>query len=712
MDVHHTEPTEDGPLPLPDRQEAERFIAALTGSRNTPVVFQTFVEPKAAPCEAFPYPETWRGTISDSWDKIDSLNKSGHGIFVQVNEGEERGAANVTGVRAVFLDDDSGELEPCALTVKPSFVVQSAHGIHPYWRIRPEDSGDLDKFTSTQKALAAVYDTDKAVSNLDRVMRLPGTLHLKDRAHPFLVRTIQIGPSAYGIAEVVEAHGQAAITAIPATVKPPTVTATGTTSTTTRTPVVESMDRILTRARAYLATIPGAAKGSRNQTAFRVAAALTRDFALPVVAALPLIREWNERADPPLPDVELEGIAMNASRYGKGVPGALLAGVTFPEAGGAEVMNPEKETVVDPLPAALRSASQLLDTKYPPLEFVCRPYIPKAEVIEIVGPHGSFKSTIALDLCLAVACGRPWGGMPVVQGKSAFITMEDREAVVAHRVLAYLAGIDDDTERERAAKLIRENFAFLAREEAQALALTSTDRSGTFLRQDVLDRLKTLVAGRDLVLLETMSRMHPGPETNEGLAVVASAVEQLVTATGAAFGVVRHTPKAIARDTEKEPDSYWGRGGGSFSDAARSVLNVRQDPPPKNERQDPLGPVRLTHSKPPPFSRRGDDLLWKPTLVDLNDPEGAIFLRSLSRREQAMTTKLKVVRYLRDFPDGIVKSELHNTRPANLTRGETKEAIEALVSDGTVVVCKEKRGKTTAVVFRLRLQNSAQNDEA
>lgn len=371
--------------------------------------------------------------------------------------------------------------------------------------------------------------------------------------------------------------------------------------------------------------------------------------------------------------------------------------------GTAEHLRIAAESAKDPLPTTLLPGARLLDTRYPPLAFVCVPYVPLAEVIEIVGPHGSFKSTIALDLALSVASGRTWCGVPVTQGTSAFVTMEDREAVIAYRVAAYLAGIDDRAERGMAESQIRERFSFLAREQAAPLALTFTDRGGTVRRDDSVQRVTVLVGGRSLVILETASRLHPGPETNEGHAIFASAVEHISTASGAACGVVRHVAKATAREVEKEPDSYWGRGGGAFSDAARSVLAVRVDTGKDGEPRDPLAPVRLYHVKPPPFSRRGDSLAWKPTLVDPDLLDGPIYLRPLSQAEQLWEAANRLHQHLMNSgADGLTKSELHKHPPCGLTREVAKAAAEKLVRDRRVRVVTEIRGRTKqkAVVFR------------
>jgi len=71
---------------------------------------------------------------------------------------------------------------------------------------------------------------------------------------------------------------------------------------------------------------------------------------------------------------------------------------------------PVSPRAVPPLPARLLGAGVLLDGDIKPAEFIVKPFFPRGELIEIVGAHGAFKSTIALDACLSIATGRPWGG--------------------------------------------------------------------------------------------------------------------------------------------------------------------------------------------------------------------------------------------------------------------------------------------------------------
>lgn len=171
------------------RHEAEQFIAALTGSVHTPVTFQTFPdgegESSAAPC--------WmHGTVEELWERLLDLQEHGHGIFVMVNQGDGNGRAsgNVTGLRALFADDDSGKLDPAAFGLRPNIWVRSGRGQHFYWLLTVGEP--LSLFTPAQKAIAAKLGTDPKVCDLGRVMRLPGTLHLKDRSNPRRVELVEV----------------------------------------------------------------------------------------------------------------------------------------------------------------------------------------------------------------------------------------------------------------------------------------------------------------------------------------------------------------------------------------------------------------------------------------------------------------------------------------------------------------------------------------
>jgi len=124
----------------------------------------------------------WTATTEDLaslYGSICTLQLAGAGIFFQVNHGSARGKAHVDRVRALFIDSDGHGLLDLAIRYmpKPTAMVVSSFGRwHAYWSVR---DCPLEEFKGRQETLAEVLGTDRSVSNLDRVMRLPGTWNLK-----------------------------------------------------------------------------------------------------------------------------------------------------------------------------------------------------------------------------------------------------------------------------------------------------------------------------------------------------------------------------------------------------------------------------------------------------------------------------------------------------------------------------------------------------
>jgi hypothetical protein len=343
----------------------------------------------------------------------------------------------------------------------------------------------------------------------------------------------------------------------------------------------------------------------------------------------------------------------------------------------------------DYLPDKLLPASRLLETHFEPVSFAINPYFPHAELTELTGAHGIFKSTAALAACLSVATGRPWGGEPVTKGRAVFITMEDGERTIAHRVLAWLDGVPAGLERDAAEADVRSSFSYLAREHSRELVLTRTQGFSTTARRAVVEQIAKLVQGSSLVVLETASRLHDGPELNEALAVFAQAIERIAMDSGAAVCVVRHVSKQAARD--RTADSYSGRGGGALSDAARSVLVMTRDTKRGDEDPDPLAPVQLTHAKCT-HALPGRKISWRPVSTG-----AGVYLHAMSDAEGLHTDAQRLLAYLHAWPDGLTSTDLHKNKPAGLGRCAAKAAMGQLVETGRATPSEARRGKTNQV---------------
>jgi hypothetical protein len=223
------------PLSADTLLEVGAFLVAIGGDDETVEAFQVFVdhEPTAKRIRKVSEKQNkdkenkkiWNGgkvvlgTLADKLIELGAYN-AGHperllknevvyrGLFTTINltDGEGRKDPNITGVRALFVDDDEGTVDVEELLdsdAPPSAVVRSRRGPHVYWRV---SDCTLENFPILQLALARRFKTDSTLGDLPQVMRLPGFFHVKDPQDPFLVRLEVAEPDhLYTCAEVVEA---------------------------------------------------------------------------------------------------------------------------------------------------------------------------------------------------------------------------------------------------------------------------------------------------------------------------------------------------------------------------------------------------------------------------------------------------------------------------------------------------------------------------
>ena len=182
-----------------DLAEAERFLMSLDPDTQA-WTFQTFddnkrrKDPKLA--------RQLHGSLREHAKVLSELQARGAGVFVTVNETNLQGRKeeHVVRVRAVFADFDGAPLENAQrLKLRPHIVVESSK---ERWHVYYRTVGvPLDRFSSIQMALSSCFESDGAVKDLPRVMRLPGFWHLKDE--PFRTRLVDVSDGrAYGLPDL------------------------------------------------------------------------------------------------------------------------------------------------------------------------------------------------------------------------------------------------------------------------------------------------------------------------------------------------------------------------------------------------------------------------------------------------------------------------------------------------------------------------------
>lgn len=136
---------------------------------------------------------------SDEWDDIITRSQAGGaGVFFSVNRTDGKGARsyNIAGVRTYYVDvdglRDKGPTLEAMITapLKPSAIVETRNGVHAYWYAKSQVPVDHAEYQRVQKGLIKHFDADKSVKDIARVLRVPGTLHLKDPENPFTVRIV------------------------------------------------------------------------------------------------------------------------------------------------------------------------------------------------------------------------------------------------------------------------------------------------------------------------------------------------------------------------------------------------------------------------------------------------------------------------------------------------------------------------------------------
>jgi AAA domain/Primase C terminal 2 (PriCT-2)/RepB DNA-primase from phage plasmid len=190
--------------------EAVRFLQLIDPSEKSAFAFQTFkergdhnprVQPRVICCPHLDPNEEVLAELACEHDK-------GAGIYVAPGEsdGQGRKSENITRVRAIWQEDDSGYDGAFPLT--PSIVVQTSPGhFHRYWLLSdewPTDEQGRADFTAVMERMVETYGSDPNAKDISRVLRLPGFTHRKTTT-PVMVRIVEATGKRYSRADLVAA---------------------------------------------------------------------------------------------------------------------------------------------------------------------------------------------------------------------------------------------------------------------------------------------------------------------------------------------------------------------------------------------------------------------------------------------------------------------------------------------------------------------------
>lgn len=180
------------------------FIKLLTGNENSPVTWQVFYDPKGEKRDDLA--ARFVATYSQAEQFIKKSQDNYCGVYIGINgaDGQGRKANNIVDFRAVAADIDGGAL-PASFPLQPHIVSQRdpLHS-HVVWRVAGIDGAET--FRALQKRIALYFDSDQSVTNADRVLRAPGTLHFKNKDAPAQYKVVSGHEGrVYSVAEIISA---------------------------------------------------------------------------------------------------------------------------------------------------------------------------------------------------------------------------------------------------------------------------------------------------------------------------------------------------------------------------------------------------------------------------------------------------------------------------------------------------------------------------
>src|SRR5262249_52023250 len=139
------------------------------------------------------------------WPRLLDRQCAGAAVAVTIAETDGRGrkSANMVRPRAVWIEADTPISRP--LPLPPTMTIETSPGRYHY--IFVVRDLNWEQWHGVQPSLIADYDSDPKAGHCTQVLRLAGTLNLKNPAEPFLVRFVEESTSEriYTAAEIMEA---------------------------------------------------------------------------------------------------------------------------------------------------------------------------------------------------------------------------------------------------------------------------------------------------------------------------------------------------------------------------------------------------------------------------------------------------------------------------------------------------------------------------
>lgn len=184
-----------------DRQQAVAHLETLGYKQGDAVYVRAFL-PKEDPRYA---PNTGRKADRLNWEQVERWQAQGYGVYVVVNGGGHKDE-DVKSCRAIFCEFDDRPIEDQINfwqdlgLPEPSMQIATRKSVHTYWVFGEPIA--VEQWRELQTALLTYTDSDRALKNPSRVMRLAGAYHIKPGHEPVRCDLIHSSGKCYSYQEL------------------------------------------------------------------------------------------------------------------------------------------------------------------------------------------------------------------------------------------------------------------------------------------------------------------------------------------------------------------------------------------------------------------------------------------------------------------------------------------------------------------------------
>ena len=473
--------------------------------------------------------------------------------------------AQIVALRGLHVDIDApknGEPFDKAATLAtisahwPTVVNDSGGGVHAYWLFAEPIAATPDNVAAVEaanRALIAMFNGDPAAPNVDRVMRVPGTVNWPDAKK----RAAGRGPTMASVMLADTGAARPMLTDLQAHFAPPPQSAP---QSPPAAPVgdVEVVRRLCSE--IVLAALYGGDTTAYGGDGNRA------DMAL-VNAILPRAnfdREQTERIWMNSPLGQRDKVRDRADYRKRTIDEAFNGNFSSNQ-----------------LPPAWPNLLQITPNEWTFSKATPRviiDYLIYQDVGTLIAAGGTGKTTFILWLAIHVILGVDFAGRKIAApGRVVLLTAEDSREMLVARLRSmffemFPQGTMSDAERDAKLAAIRDGMVLID-VSGNVQRLTCVERDVVRVDQAAVDALTTLIAplAPSLVVIDPAVSFGVGEaRVNDAEQGLIEAGRRIRGALNAAVLFVHHTGKQNGRD--KAEDQYAGRGGSAFADGSRMVF--------------------------------------------------------------------------------------------------------------------------------------------